>query len=142
MIVSRVFSCIHHNPSTPAHPKKLTLLDLLDDILGQPLELPERTHAHPHPLVDHLRQAQRLVGQLGPAAVQRNLEHGPDKPIRRLRDEHHVGHEREALQPQLRNVRLQQHIHLGARLLDALLDRDGHPLQQLGQLQLLFLFCC
>ena len=40
-------------------------------------------------------------------------------------------------QLQLRDVGLQEDVHLGARLIDALLDGEGHMLHQLGKLQLL-----
>ena len=71
------------------------------------------------------------AGELGPAAVQTDLKDGADEPAGRLCHVDHVRHEREALQLELGDVGLQQHIDLGTRLLHALLHRDRHPLQQL-----------
>jgi hypothetical protein len=61
------------------------------------------------------------------------------QPARRLRHVDHVGREREAVEAQAADVRLEQHVHLGGWLVDALLDRDGHALDELEQLDLLLL---
>jgi len=44
--------------------------------------------------------------------MQHDLKDGAHQPRRRLGDEHHVRHQRKSLQLQLRDVRLQQHVHL------------------------------
>jgi len=125
-----------------ALPRNAALLDLAHHVLGDLLELAQRAHALPHALVDHLGQVERLVGELCPAAVQRDLVHGADEAVGRLRDVDHVGHQSKSVELQLRYVGLEQDIDLGAGLLDALLHRDRHPLEQLAQLQLLLFADC
>ena len=61
------------------------------------------------------------------------------QPRRRLRDADHVREQREAFELDLRDVGLQQHVGLGRRLVDALLDGDGNALDKARQLLFLLL---
>ena len=93
-------------------PRKVLLFDLLDDVFRNFLELPQRAHRLPHSSVDHLAECQRLVGQLRPAAIENDLVYGSHQTRGRLRYEDHIGHESEPFEFQLRDVRLQQDVHL------------------------------
>mmetsp|Transcript_1476 Transcript_1476/g.4618 ORF Transcript_1476/g.4618 Transcript_1476/m.4618 type:complete len:419 (+) Transcript_1476:3107-4363(+) len=116
---------------------KVLALDLAHDRLGDAAELPQRALRQPHATLDHLAERQRLGGETRPAAVQHHLEEGAHDAAGALRHVHHVRHQRKAVQPQPADVRLQQHVHLGGRVLDGLLHRDGHAVEQLLQLALL-----
>ena len=61
----------------------------------------------------------------------------PDETVRGLRDEHHVRHEGKSFQLQLRDVRLEQDVHLGRGFVDRFLDGDRHSLHKLVQFKLL-----
>mmetsp|Transcript_28044 Transcript_28044/g.66664 ORF Transcript_28044/g.66664 Transcript_28044/m.66664 type:complete len:432 (-) Transcript_28044:2560-3855(-) len=115
------------------------LLQLLDDLVGDRLELAEGDHAAPHALVDHLAEVEALEGEGRPAAAQHDLEQRAEQAAGALRDVDHVREQREPVELQLRDVRLQQDVDLGRRLLDTLFDRDRHPVRQLLQLHLLLL---
>mmetsp|Transcript_20226 Transcript_20226/g.41320 ORF Transcript_20226/g.41320 Transcript_20226/m.41320 type:complete len:682 (-) Transcript_20226:1713-3758(-) len=122
-----------------ALPLEVFLLDLLDDILGDARELAQRRLREPHALVDHLAHVEHPIGQPRPAALEHDLVDAAHQPRGGLRDVDHVGEQREAVQLDLRDVRLQQHVGLGGGLVDALLDGDGHALDQPRQLLLLLL---
>ncbi|KJR89206.1 uncharacterized protein SPSK_05806 [Sporothrix schenckii 1099-18] len=122
-----------------ALPGHVDALGFLHNVARAARELAQRRHGRPHALLGHLAQVECCLGDAGPALLERNLKHGAQDAAGRLRDVDHVGHEGEAVETQARDVGLQQHVDLGVRLLDALLDGDGHAAQQLGQLQLLFL---
>ena len=84
-----------------ALPREVLLLNLLDDVLGDAVELAERRLAQPHPAVDHLAEVEDAVGQRRPPALQHDLVEASHQPRRRLRDVHHVGEEREAVELQV-----------------------------------------
>mmetsp|Transcript_42551 Transcript_42551/g.71012 ORF Transcript_42551/g.71012 Transcript_42551/m.71012 type:complete len:200 (-) Transcript_42551:3441-4040(-) len=100
-----------------ALPRQVFLLYLLQDLGGNALELAERGLAPPHALVDHLAEAERLVRQLRPPALEHDLVQRPHEAARALRDVHHVRQQRQPVQLQVGDVRLQQHVYLGRGLL-------------------------
>ena len=118
-------------------PRDLLLLELPRDRLRHPPELPEGALRRPEPPLDHLAQRQGLVRRRRPAALERHLEERAAEPRGRLAHERHVGDEREALEAQVRDVGLQQRVHLGRRLVHALLDGDRHARRELRELELL-----
>eukprot|EP00967_Tisochrysis_lutea_P141466 scaffold259919_cov31-Tisochrysis_lutea.AAC.5 len=54
-------------------PREVLALDLLDDVLGDVLELAQRRLRQPHPPVDHLAEVEDAVGERCPPALQHNL---------------------------------------------------------------------
>ena len=99
-------------------------LHLLVDVLTLAANLSNRRLHRPHPTLDRLRQPQRLLGVRDPAARERNLEDAARDPRRRLRDEHHVGGERERLDGEARDVRLHQHVRLPRLVAEPALDEE------------------
>jgi hypothetical protein len=93
-------------------PRQLLLLHPLQQVARDPRELPEGRLAAPHAPVDHLAQVERLVGQLRPAALEDDLKDGAQEPAGGLGHEDHVGGEAQALQLELADVGLQQHVDL------------------------------
>ena len=69
-----------------ALPREVLLLDLLDDVLGDPLELAQRGLGEPHALVDHLAKVEDAVGEGGPPSLEDNLVDATHQAARRLRD--------------------------------------------------------
>mmetsp|Transcript_117329 Transcript_117329/g.373812 ORF Transcript_117329/g.373812 Transcript_117329/m.373812 type:complete len:986 (+) Transcript_117329:1016-3973(+) len=122
-----------------ALPGEVLLLDLPQDVLGQTLEVTEGRLGAPHALVDHLAPVEGAQRQGGPTTAQADLEDRAHDAACRLLDVDHVRQEGETVQLELRDVRLQQHVHLGGRLVNASLDRNRHALHQLRHLDLLFL---
>jgi len=122
-----------------ALPLEVLLLHLLDDVLRNAFELAQRRLAEPHALVDHLAHVEHAVGQPCPAVFEHDLVDTAHQPRRRLRDVDHIREQREAVELDLRDVGLQQHVGLGRRLVDALLDGDGNALDEARQLLLLLL---
>mmetsp|Transcript_62196 Transcript_62196/g.148188 ORF Transcript_62196/g.148188 Transcript_62196/m.148188 type:complete len:1090 (-) Transcript_62196:715-3984(-) len=127
----------HVEEPLPLH--HVLLLQLLHHLLGDLLELAQRHHRPPHALVHHLAEVEALERERGPPPPQHDLVQRTEQTPSRLGDVDHVGHQRESVQLQLRDVRLEEHVDLGGRLLDALLDRDRHPVRELVQLHLLLL---
>mmetsp|Transcript_6109 Transcript_6109/g.13307 ORF Transcript_6109/g.13307 Transcript_6109/m.13307 type:complete len:274 (+) Transcript_6109:2928-3749(+) len=122
-----------------ALPRKVLSLDLLDNVLGDALELAQRRLREPHAPVDHLAKVEDALGETRPPALQHDLVDATHQPRGALRDVRHVGEEREAVELELRDVGLQQHVRLCRRLVNSLLHRDGHALDQAHQLLLLLL---
>eukprot|EP00965_Chrysotila_dentata_P147333 4863887-Pleurochrysis_carterae.AAC.2 len=119
--------------------RKVLSLDLLDNVLGDALELAQRRLREPHAPVDHLAKVEDALGETRPPALQHDLVDATHQPRGALRDVRHVGEEREAVELELRDVGLQQHVRLCRRLVNSLLHRDGHALDQAHQLLLLLL---
>jgi len=115
------------------------LLKAFDDVLGHGLELAQGRHGRPRALVDHLAHVEGLLGKLGPAALEAHLKERAEKTSSRLGDVDHVRDERKAVELELRDVRLQEHVDLGRGFVHALLDRDGRVLEQLLELELFLL---
>jgi hypothetical protein len=120
-------------------PRELLRLRLPDHLRLHALELPERRHRAPHPALDHLAHVERRARGLRPPALQADLEDGVHDAPRGLLDEDHVRDEREAVELELRDVRLEEHVDLCGRLVHALLDRNRHALKQLAELELFLL---
>mmetsp|Transcript_29309 Transcript_29309/g.62217 ORF Transcript_29309/g.62217 Transcript_29309/m.62217 type:complete len:260 (+) Transcript_29309:2786-3565(+) len=107
--------------------------------LGDILELTQGGLGPPDPAGHHVGEGQRELRKSRPAPPQRYLEDGTHDSRCGLLDERHVRDQRESIQPEAGDVRLQQYVDLGGGLAGALLDRDGHPRRELGQFQLLLL---
>ena len=123
----------------PPLPRQVLALHLEHDVQGHPLELAQRRLGRPQPALGHLAEGEGLLRHPRPTPAQRNLEQAAQQAARRLGDVHHVCRQGEAVQLEARDVGLQQDVDLGRRLVQGLLDGDGHPLQQAGQLHLLLL---
>ena len=122
-----------------AHTQTHLFLEPAEHLWRHARELAQRALARPHAVRDLLAQRERLVGQARPAALEADLEQAAHQAARALRHVHHVAREREAVELQARHVRLQQHVDLGRRLVEPLLDRHGHAVDELGELELLLL---
>mmetsp|Transcript_89754 Transcript_89754/g.214526 ORF Transcript_89754/g.214526 Transcript_89754/m.214526 type:complete len:260 (-) Transcript_89754:2928-3707(-) len=120
-------------------PGEVLLFHLSQNVFCQSLEVAQGSLTRPHPLVDHLAPVQRPERQGGPTSSQADLEDGPHDSTGRLLNVDHVRHQREALQLQLRDVGLQEHVDLAGRLVCATLHGHGDALHQLLHLHLLFL---
>ena len=90
-------------------------------------------------MLDHLAQRQGAARQARPLAAQRDVEKGPHDAAGALADIDHVRGEGEPFELEARDVGLQQDVGLGRRLVDVLLDRDGHALDEARELLLLLL---
>mmetsp|Transcript_112262 Transcript_112262/g.317543 ORF Transcript_112262/g.317543 Transcript_112262/m.317543 type:complete len:283 (+) Transcript_112262:3048-3896(+) len=122
-----------------ALPGEVLLLDLAQDVLGQALEVPEGRLRAPHALVDHLAPGQGAQCQGSPAAAQADLKDGAHDATGGLLHVDHVREQCEAVELELRDVGLEQHVDLGGGLVGAALDGHGHALHELCQLDLLLL---
>lgn len=100
-------------------------------------ELAERRRRLPLAVVDHLAHGERADGKLRPAAPQADFKERAHEARCGLLHVHHVGEERKAVELELADVGLQEDVDLGRRLLHALLDGDGHALDEAPQLLLL-----
>mmetsp|Transcript_19882 Transcript_19882/g.59474 ORF Transcript_19882/g.59474 Transcript_19882/m.59474 type:complete len:1131 (-) Transcript_19882:1421-4813(-) len=120
-------------------PREVLLLDFSQDVLGQALEVPQGRLRAPHALVDHLAPVQRAQSERRPTTAQTDLEDRAHDAARRLLHVNHVRQEGEAIKLQFGNVRLEEHVHLGRRLVGAALHGHRHALDQLRHLDLLFL---
>ena len=74
------------------------------DLLRDALELPQRRHATPHLLLDHLATRQADLRRLRPTSLQEYLKQAPHDTSRRLRDENHVRVQGVARQVEARDV--------------------------------------
>ena len=120
-------------------PRQILALNLDEDIVRNTLELTQRRLAAPRPPRRHLAQRQSLIRELRPTALENNLKDAPQDAPRRLRDVHHVSHEREAFELHAADVSLKQDVDLRGGLLDGFLHRDRDALGQFGEFQLLLL---
>mmetsp|Transcript_57678 Transcript_57678/g.103594 ORF Transcript_57678/g.103594 Transcript_57678/m.103594 type:complete len:900 (+) Transcript_57678:1228-3927(+) len=122
-----------------ALPSKILLLDLAQDVLSQALEVAQRGLRAPHPLVNHLAPVQGPQGKGGPTSTKTDLENGAHDSASGLLNIHHVGEKRVALQLELGDVGLKEHVHLRRCLLSATFHGNWHALHELCQLDLLLL---
>jgi hypothetical protein len=116
-------------------PGELLALRPPNDIRRHALKLPQRGHRSPHALLDHLTQGERLVRQRGPASLEADFKDRAKDPTGRLRHVDHVGDECEAVELELRDVRLEEHVDLRRGVVDAFLDGDRYSFKELGEFE-------
>ena len=120
-------------------PRKVFLLNLPDDVLRDALELAKRRLREPHAPIDHLAEVEHAIREGGPSALEHDLVQAAHQARSRLRHVHHIGEEGEALELELRDVRLQKDVRLRSGLVHVLFDRYRHALDQARKLLLLLL---
>ena len=123
-------------------PLELSLfLDLTSDIIKvhHLCELTERCHGAPEALFNHLAHVKHHLAEVGPAALQADLEERPHDSAGALRDVDHVGVEVVAFHLEARDVGLEQDVDLCGRLIECAFDGYRNTFNKLLQLKLLIL---